>query len=610
MRYLRQMTKSRAYSYVRFSTPEQSRGDSYRRQTELSRKFVQEQGLELDEALTFQDLGVSAFTGRNVEEGALGAFIQAVDEGRIRRGSYLLVESLDRLSRDQVHKAFLQFTALLEKGIVVATLQDGKVYHPGTFSENFGDLMVSLSVMYRAHEESLTKSKRLKAAWAGKRQSLQDGGKKLTARAPAWLELSNDRRSFSVLEDRAEIVRRVFSLTLEGIGAGKIASMFNREEVPTFGASEGWHESYIKKILSNEAVTGEFQPMRKERREGHVLRIPDGDPIPDYFPAIIDQETFLKARMMRTSRRIEGGRRGHRFSNLFTELARCGVCGGPLHFINKGAGEHYLACSNARRKVGNCTAPSWRHGPVEAFLLAMLQEVDYRELFPAIYKTTTDTIKRLDAALLVKEEALRKIGEQVDNVVLLLVDRPDSPALTAKLDSLEQEKSALGREVSDLRHRVDLERDRLDSLQHDHEETRDALEHLREMQRSGDDEEVFRVRSRLHQLLKRTLHSLTFRHISYREQEWGMEPETAGPVPEDRFFMFIPETPETTGKAWHGMIETRFNSVQDIRRHLWIEAGMKTAWGFKVIDGEPVPESVRRYHLEAGARVLEEHIPD
>jgi hypothetical protein len=130
------------------------------------------------------------------------------------------------------------------------------------------------------------------------------------------------------------------------------------------------------------------------------------------------------------------------------------------------------------------------------------------------------------------------------------------------------------------------------------------------MQRSGDDEEVFRVRSRLHQLLKRTLHSLTFRHISYREQEWGMEPETAGPVPEDRFFMFIPETPETTGKAWHGMIETRFNSVQDIRRHLWIEAGMKTAWGFKVIDGEPVPESVRRYHLEAGARVLEEHIPD
>lgn len=601
--------KPRAYSYVRFSTPEQGRGDSYRRQTELSRKFVQERGLELDEALTFQDLGVSAFTGRNIEEGALGAFVQAVDEGRIRRGSYLLVESLDRLSRDQVHKAFLQFTNLLEKGIVVATLQDGKVYQPGAFSENFGDLMVSLSIMFRAHEESLTKSKRLKAAWAGKRQGVYEGGKKLTSRAPAWLELSEDRRFFSILEDRAGIVRRVFSLTLEGIGAGKIAAMFNKEHVPTFGPSTGWHESYIKKILSSEAVIGDFQPMRKERKDGRVLRIPDGESISGYFPAVIDQETFLKAKMMRTSRRIEGGRRGHKFSNLFTELARCGVCGGPMHFINKGAGEHYLACSNARRKVGNCTAPSWQHGPVEAFILAMLQEVDYRELFPAIYKTTTDTIKHLDADLLVKEEALRRAGEQVENVVLLLVDRPSSPALTAKLDSLEREKASLEQEVSDLRQRAGLERDRLDTLQHDHEETKDALEHLQEVQRTGDDEEVFRVRSRLHQLLKRTLHSLTFRHISYQEESWEVDVEDE-PRPEDHFFMFTPETPETAGRTWHGMIETRFNSVQDTRRHLWIEAGMKSAWGFKVIGGVVIPGSVKGYRLGSDNRVMEEPIPD
>lgn len=598
------MIKPRAYSYVRFSTPEQGQGDSYRRQTELSRKFAQDQGLELDESLTFQDLGVSAFTGRNAEDGALGAFIRAVDEGRIRRGSYLLVENLDRLSRDQVHKAFLQLTALQERGIVVATLQDGKVYHPETFSENFGDLMVSLSTMYRAHEESLTKSKRLKAAWAGKRRGAYCGGIKLTAQAPAWLKLSKDRQSFIVSEERADVVRRIFALTMEGIGAGKIAAILNTERVATFGRSVGWHESYIKKILRNEAVIGTFQPMRKERKGSKVVRLPEGEPIPDYFPAIIEREVFLKAKVMRKSKRIEGGKRGRRFSNLFPSLAKCGVCGGSMHFINKGSGEHYLTCSNARRKVGNCTAPSWRYGPTEAFIIATLQEIDYRELFPAVFQAAADTIKRLDTELLLKEEHLQKIAEQVDNTVSLLVRRPDSPALMSKLDSLEQEKAHLEQAVTDLQEQVDQEREKLDTLQHDHGETKDALHRLREVQRTGTANEVFRVRSHLHQLLKRTLHSLTFRHISYRNAEWDWDAETS-PIPEDHFFMFVPETSDTVGKDWHGMIEFRFNSVQQISRHLWVEAGQKAAWGFKVTAGELVPGSVRSYRLKNSGLVEE-----
>ncbi len=73
------MTK--AYSYLRFSTPEQMKGDSFRRQTELSAKYAEEHDLDLDTALTFADLGVSAFRGRNVSEGQLGAFLEA-DTGR------------------------------------------------------------------------------------------------------------------------------------------------------------------------------------------------------------------------------------------------------------------------------------------------------------------------------------------------------------------------------------------------------------------------------------------------------------------------------------------------------------------------------------------------
>ena len=76
--------RAKAYSYLRFSTPDQMQGDSYRRQTEAARNYAEQNSLDLDEALTFRDLGVSAFRGANVIDGALGQFIEAVDTGHVQ----------------------------------------------------------------------------------------------------------------------------------------------------------------------------------------------------------------------------------------------------------------------------------------------------------------------------------------------------------------------------------------------------------------------------------------------------------------------------------------------------------------------------------------------
>ena len=70
-----------AYSYLRFSTPEQAGGDSRRRQLDLARAYAARHGLVLDAGLSFRDLGMSAFHGRNVREGALRAFLDAVELG-------------------------------------------------------------------------------------------------------------------------------------------------------------------------------------------------------------------------------------------------------------------------------------------------------------------------------------------------------------------------------------------------------------------------------------------------------------------------------------------------------------------------------------------------
>src|ERR1700686_4674214 len=92
------MTRPVAYRYIRFSTPQQELGDSERRQVEDSRAYAELNGFTLDESIGV-DRGLSGFTGSNIATGALGQFIKRIEAGKIPKGSALLVESPDRISR-------------------------------------------------------------------------------------------------------------------------------------------------------------------------------------------------------------------------------------------------------------------------------------------------------------------------------------------------------------------------------------------------------------------------------------------------------------------------------------------------------------------------------
>src|SRR5262245_5970595 len=128
--------RPRAYSYTRFSTPAQAEGDSARRQIDKARAYAKTHGLQLDTDLTFEDTGVSAYRGANVETGRLGEFLKAVEEGLIPRGSFLLVESLDRISRNKPRKAFRLLERICEAGITVVTTADGRRYDEATLDDD------------------------------------------------------------------------------------------------------------------------------------------------------------------------------------------------------------------------------------------------------------------------------------------------------------------------------------------------------------------------------------------------------------------------------------------------------------------------------------------
>ncbi|XIA65751.1 recombinase family protein [Bradyrhizobium sp. TZ2] len=324
------------------STDLQLKGDSRRRQLEASRQYAEANELDLAKDAELEDIGVSAYTGANVRDGALGRFLEAVRAGSVKRGSYLIVESLDRLSREQVLTAQSLFLSIIQAGINLVTLMDGKVYKAGKV--DLADLITSLVIMSRAHEESATKSRRIGAAWKNKR--IEAGRKPMTKWCPAWLTLAPDRSGYLPIPERVEIVRQIFRNTADGIGMYSIANRLNKAKIPTFGGPNGWHQSYVAKILANRAVLGEFQA--HVRAEGK--RVPDGEPVKNYYPAIIRDDLFYQAQLGKAQRRGNGaGRKGAGFANLFSGIARCFYCRAPILFENKGDGPKGGQISHLRR---------------------------------------------------------------------------------------------------------------------------------------------------------------------------------------------------------------------------------------------------------------------
>jgi DNA invertase Pin-like site-specific DNA recombinase len=144
--------------------------------------------------LAWRDAGVSAFRSGNLKEGSeLSTFLRAVESKKIPKGSYLLIENLDRLSRAAPLTALNALQRLLSLGVYVVTLHDGKRYDAKSLaSEDITDFLIAVLHAHRAHSESVVKSKRVREALKTKRQRTQDtqsttrGHLPLVAQARRW----------------------------------------------------------------------------------------------------------------------------------------------------------------------------------------------------------------------------------------------------------------------------------------------------------------------------------------------------------------------------------------------------------------------------------------
>lgn len=348
-----QREKPTAYSYVRFSTAKQELGDSLRRQVQMAQDYAAENNLKLSE-MTFRDLGVSGFKQKNITKGAFAGFISAVKSGLIAPGSYLLIEQFDRLSRAEISVAFRLLLDLVDAEIVVVTLVDERVWDKESV-QDIANVLISIILMSRAHEESKAKSKRLSAVWGEKKKHAAQTGKILTRECPRWLKVNDDKTAFIVKEDCLESIRRVFDLRINGHGVVSIVNRANKECWPVPGSGTTWHTSLVGRLLHNRALLGEYQPYRNGA--DNDARVVSGEPIPGYYPAVLDEQTFLRAQAVGERKGAFPGRRDVSYRNWLQGLLKCS-CGQSFVRKNKqsskqpGYARYY--CTARNRGVTDC----------------------------------------------------------------------------------------------------------------------------------------------------------------------------------------------------------------------------------------------------------------
>ena len=488
-----------AFSYIRFSTPEQSLGDSERRQLDVAEIWAKSKDLTLD--TTYTDRGRSGFKGTNRKKGALGIFLKKIAAGDIARGSYLVVEDLDRLSREHPFDSLGLIRKILSAGVIIAVLKH-ETYWEEYSEENLrADLsgMKMMGLVFelgRASGESARKSTLGTKNWKEKRKHARTEQRAMTKVSPAWIKTEiigegrNKLRRYEIDTTRAKIVLDIFKRHHSGEGVRAISKHLNDGKVPTWGRGKSqaikWHQSYILKILSNPSVLGHYQPHKFETivdpenpEERIQIRVPAGDPIPNYYPVIpgLDLDTFQKVQTKITGRRLTGGRIGEQISNLFPGLVvgmlpdpsatppapdepgPAPTIQVPCRYKNGGANPKagiYLvadtvAINTKRETADEIKSERWTYADCEYAILKTLEEINWAAV-AGEGRTPEQTALAAVAAGL--DATANELRFKCENLGKVIAETP-LPTIVKQLTKLEAELEIAEAEAATTRKKLD-----------------------------------------------------------------------------------------------------------------------------------------------------------
>jgi site-specific DNA recombinase len=464
--------------YARKST-EQRNADAEARSVAIqianAREYATRRGWTVHEDHVYTDDGISGAAVRKLV--SRQRLIDTVAGGRAPF-QIVIMRNTARFSRRDGHIAFGEFNAITARGIEVEFYQTGTRWRTGSVGDEiagFADLAMNADYRRQA-------SRNTHEAMIGKaRQGHTTGGRCFGyhnvcsvcgeviahGKVRCHPEGHTDKR---INEAHAAVIRRIFTLSAQGLGYTSIAKRLNAEgaqaPIPQRTHPAGWSFSTVREALFRDLYRG-IHGYNKTRRgigsdgaNTYAKRPPDEHvrvDRPDLrIVSDLDwQRTHARIRGIREHlQAASGGTLGHRrrydgdSPYLFSGFLRCGECNGSLNVIDR---RHYACTTNHKRGSTTCTTRLKKPiATVDAAIRAELAKV----LRPAAVRAYVDGVlaalapERLAADLTARRREVEGLDREIANYVKAIGRADDVAELVDALKDCKARRTTLAADLA------------------------------------------------------------------------------------------------------------------------------------------------------------------
>lgn len=461
-----------AFLYERLSRDDNLEGESYSigNQKKLLTKVAKEKGYT--NLIHFLDDGISGVT---MDRPGFVEMVQQLEQGR---AAAVFVKDLSRLGRNYIEVGRLTEEFFPEHDIRLVAVSDNI-----DTAEGENELAPIRNLFNEWYARDISKKRRISNKIKG------NAGEPMGQPPYGYIKDPNNPKRWIVDDEAAQVVRRIYSMTLEGYGTEQIAAQLEKDEILTpraYWLKKGikrpgkgkqqpatkWNSSTVTKILSLQEYCGDILNFKtysksyknKKRlendRENWVI-------FKDVHKPIIERSVFEQVQQKRGKIRKRRTNEGEH--NMFSGLLVCADCGSNLHFhFNQGNPEiKYFNCSNYKGNRGSCT--STHYVRVDFLEQVVLGEIRRLTKFASLYEDeflkavighsqqAAETDRKLKEkelkALLTRDEELDGLFERIyeDNVSGKLSD--DRFAKMSR--RYEDEQKELAEKIKKLRSEIE-----------------------------------------------------------------------------------------------------------------------------------------------------------
>ena len=364
-----------------------SESNSIQNQKKILQKASKEKGYT--DTIFFVDDGI---TGTTMKRPGFQKMIAAIEAGYI---SAVFVKDLSRLGRNYIEVGKLTEEFFPNHDIRLVAVSDNI-----DTAEGENELAPIRNLFNEWYARDISKKRRISNKIKG------NAGEPMGQPPYGYIKDPNDPKHWIVDDEAAQVVRRVYSMTLEGFGTEQIAAQLEKDDVLTpraYWLTKGikrpgkgkqqpptkWNSSTITKILSLQEYCGDILNFKTYSKSYKNKKRIDNDRenwvvFQDVHEAIIERAVYEQVQQKRG--KIRKRRTNNGEHNMFSGLLVCADCGSNLHFhFNQGNPEiKYFNCSNYKGNRGTCT--STHYVRVDFLEEVVLGEIRRLTKFASLYE--------------------------------------------------------------------------------------------------------------------------------------------------------------------------------------------------------------------------------